>query len=68
MQILIHFGFHRLLFHKFSVILGPEKFEISVLAQSVFLEDDGILKGTFPSWKLCETLKALVLLIQNTLH
>lgn len=38
-------------FHKFCVILGTEKLEISILSQSVFLEDDGILKGTFPNYK-----------------
>lgn len=38
-------------FHKFCVILGPEKLAISILSQSVFLEDDVPLKGTFPNNK-----------------
>lgn len=39
-----------LLFHKFCVILGPEKLAMSVLSQSVFL-DNVTLKGTFPNYK-----------------
>lgn len=34
-------------FHKFCVILGPEKLAISTLSQSVFLEDDDALKRNF---------------------
>lgn len=56
MQILIPFGFHRRS-TSISQILGPEKLEISVLSQSVFLEDDGILKGTFPKWKTVNLLE-----------
>lgn len=38
-------------FHKFCAILGPEKLAISILSQSVFVEDDVPLKQTFPNYK-----------------
>lgn len=50
-------------FHKFCVILGPEKLVISILSQSVFLGDDGGLKGTSPNYKTLQNSQTLMVFL-----